>query len=416
MSPAARVSGLGLLGLGLLGPGLLLWTFVAMAVTGGLGCSSTASSQTEPQEEPLPQISVSVLTVQLQPWPQVVRSQGALLADEATVLGAKVAGRVAEVHVDLGDQVAAGAPLVTLDRQEFELQVMQAEAQLLQSRSAVGLRPGDSVNSLEPTNSPPVRQERAVWDEAIAQLSRAKRLQADNAISPLEFEQIVATERVAEAKYSSAINSVHERIAQIEVREAALSLAEQRLADAVILASFDGIIQDRQVSPGTYLQVGDPVATLVRTHILRFRGTIPERYAQQLEVGQQVALKIESIDEIRQVAVTRISPSLDFSTRSLLFEAELANQDRQLRTGLFAQAEIIVDPDATARVIPQSSVVEFAGSEKVWQVVEGVAREIEVLTGERRDDRVAVLSGLADGDVILVEGRQGRVATVSIGD
>jgi RND family efflux transporter MFP subunit len=392
------------------------WSGVSMVfslwLAGLLGCSSSAGGPVAPQDAPLPVLEAAVLTVEPSTWPMEVRSQGSLVADEVAVVGAKVAGRVDEVHVDLGDLVRAGEPLVSLDREDFRLQVAQADAQLAQARSAIGLRPGEPTSQLEPENAPPVRQERALWEEARANLQRAEKLRAENATTPAEFDQVAAAERVAEARYSAALNGVHERIALIGVREAELSLARERLLDAVIRAPFDGLVQQRQSAPGAYTQVGDPIVTLIRTDPLRYRGTLPERHAQALAVGQEVRLTIESEGAPRMVRVTRISPALDLRSRSLLFEAEVENRGQQLRSGLFAEAAVVVNPQAKALVVPRSAVVEFAGTMKVWKVVDGVAKEQEVLIGERRPMAVEILQGLVAGDKILSDSSRGRVARI----
>ena len=382
-------------------------------ILSALGCSGDIStSETAQKAKVLPVLEAEVLTVGLETWPAVVRSYGSLIPDEVAVLGSRIEGRVESVHADLGDHVAAGTPLVTLSQTEFKLRVEQAEAQLLQTRSAVGLRPGDKVADLKPENSPPVLEQKALSNEAQGNLDRALKLQDRRSISATEMEQITAAAAVSEARYRSALNGVHEKIALIGVREAELSLAREQLADTVIVASFDGLIQQKQVSPGSYVRVGDPVATVVRTDRLRFRGTIPERYALRLSVGQHVQLQIESVSEPLNVSVTRISPAVDLSSRALLFEAVVENADGHLRSGLFAEARIVTDEEATDLVVPESAVVEFAGAEKVWKVVEGESREQQVLAGERRDNRIQILQGLAAGDVILLDGKAGKNAKV----
>lgn len=377
-----------------------------------IGCDPAAdpSSSSKPG---LSTIEAQVLVVQPQRWPTLVRSQGSLVADEVAVVGAKVAGRVAEVYVDLGTRVRANDPLVTLDQEEFRLAVEQAEAQLAQSRSAIGLKAGQAVEELDPESSPPVRQEKATWDEAKANLKRADRLRNEGAITDAEFDQMIAAEQVAEARYASALNSVHEKIALVGVRSAELALARERLDNTAIRAPFDALVQQRHVAPGAYVDVGDEIATLVRANPLRFRGTLPERHAQRLAIGQEVRLKIESIAEPRVVHVTRISPALDQLSRSLMFEAEVDNSDGSLRTGLFAEAEVVLVADAEAVVVPHSAVVEFAGAEKVWKVVDGVAAEQEVLTGTRRSEGIEILEGLKAGDVILREASDGQIAKVT---
>jgi RND family efflux transporter MFP subunit len=299
-----------------------------------------------------------------------------------------------------------------LDQEEFKLQIVLAEAQLTQARAALGLAPASPVESLKPENAPPVREAKVVWEEVIARIERLKPLAARNAVTKDELEQALADEGVASAKYSAAVNGVREKIALIGVRAAELSVAQQRMDDTTIRAPFEGLVQQRHVAPGTYLQVGDPVATLVRTSTLRFRGTIPERHAYRLASGQQVTLQIESVPEPLVATITRISPNVEEMNRSLTFEAEVPNTEGRLRAGLFAEAEVVVDPEAMALIVPRSAIVEFAGAEKVWKLVDGVAQEQTVQTSRRADKVVEIVGGLAAGETILVQASEGRVARI----
>ncbi|MCI0358797.1 MAG: efflux RND transporter periplasmic adaptor subunit [Planctomycetaceae bacterium] len=396
---------------------MLVWRRLALGALAALTCGCGQHAPTDAKVGPngqaeLPLVKAAVLRVEALPWPAIVKTQGSLIADEVTVVGAKVAGRVAEVRVDLGDVVTAQAPLATLDQEEFKLEISLAEAQLAQARAALGLAPASPVESLKPENSPPVREARAVWDEVVTRIERLRPLAARNAVTKDELEQAIADEGVASAKYSAAVNGVREKLALIGVRTAELSVAQQRLADTTIKAPFDGQVQQKHVGPGSYLQVGDPVATLVRTSTLRFRGTIPERHAHRLALGQEITLRFESAAPPQSARVSRISPGVDEMNRSLVFEALVNNDDGSLRAGLFAEAEVIVDPAAEALVVPQSAIVEFAGVEKVWKLAEGVAREQPVRTSRRVDKSVEIVAGLAAGDTILVDASQGRVARI----
>lgn len=378
----------------------------------GCGDGSRATDTKKPATAESPTLQAEILTVAEKTWPSIVRTQGSLVADEVTVVGTKVAGRISKVHVDLGDIVHENDPLATLDQDECRLLVAQAEAQLAQAAAAIGLQPGDPVEKLDRKNAPPVRQEKAMWDEAIENLKRAKLLFARNAISESEVQKVEAAESVASARYASSLNSVDEKIALVGVRTAERALARQRLDDTVIRAPFDGLVRERQIAPGAYVSVGHAIATIVRSNPLRFRGTMPERNAQELALGQSVVLRIESLDEPRTVKITRISPALDESSRALLFEALVDNADGRLRTGLFAEGEVVLDPEARSIVVPRSAVVEFAGAEKVWKVVDGTAREQEVHTGLRRPEGVEIAAGLGAGDQILLHASQGRVARI----
>ncbi len=349
-----------------------------------------------------------VVQVKRQNWPHVVRSQGSLAADDVSQIGATVAGRVAEVHVDLGDRVRAGDRLVTLDQEEFRLQVAQAEAQLHEARAAVGLSPNASGESLDPTQAPAVKEAKTVWDEARLRLQRAEGLRAAMAISAEELDQIAAAEQVAAARYASAVNSANERIALIRVRSAELDLAKRRLAEAVTVAPFEGFVAQRHVAPGVFVQVGQPLITLVRLDQLRFRGTLPERYAGRVRSGQRVELSIEGFSEPVFTEVTRISPLIDESTRALVFEAVVHNTDHKFRAGLFAEAALFIDEQRTALVIPASAMWEFAGTEKVFLVREDQAVEHPIVIGQRRGPWVEVVEGLQEGDWIVLDAGHGQ--------
>jgi RND family efflux transporter MFP subunit len=251
-----------------------------------------------------------------------------------------------------------------------------------------------------------------VWDEIQTRIVRIKALRVRDAVTKDELEQAVAAEGVAAARYAAAVNSVREKIAQIGVRAAELSVAQQRLADTQVAAPFNGLVERRHVARGTYLQVGQPVVTLLRTSTLRYRGTMPERHAHRLAIGQEVTLQIETVAQPQTAQITRISPDLDELNRSLVFEAEVNNAAGTLKPGMFAEAEVVLDPQALAIVLPPSAIVEFAGVEKVWKVVDGVAQEQAVLTARRSEEAVEITQGVAPGDLVLVDAGQGRIARV----
>jgi RND family efflux transporter MFP subunit len=319
---------------------------------------------------------------------------------------------VATVAVDLGDFVHEGDVLVRLEDEELRLQVQQAEAMLAQATAVIGLKPSDPLDMLDKEKSPPVRQEKSLMLEAKANLERTRQLHQQGAVPAADVEQRAALFAVAEARYLSALNSVDERIALVGVRRAELALAKEALAQARVLAPFSGFVQTRSTSPGAYVQVGDPVVTLVRSDPLRYRGSVPERHALRLQTGQEVQITVDGIAARLSARITRISPALDESNRSLTFEANVPNPDGQLRTGLFAEAEVIVDPNAVALAVPMSSVVEFAGVEKVWVVEDGMAREQPVTTGRRGHGAIEIVSGISAGALVLKQGNRGRSGPV----
>jgi RND family efflux transporter MFP subunit len=342
-------------------------------------------------------------------WPRTVRVQGSLLGRERAIVGAKVAGRVKEIPVDLGSVVRAGEVMARLEPEEFDLKVQQAEGRVEEIRAALGLAPGDDEAKLDPQKTPAVLEEQALRVQAQADWERAEILARREAASAEELQQRKAALGVAEARCQSALQSVGESIASLGVRRVELALARQARADSEIRVPFDGIVEQRHVAPGAYVQVGQPIVSVVSMDPLRFHAGVPEREAMRLQLGQAVHVMIEGEKAPLVGKITRISPSLDLTSRSLTIEADLPNPGLRLRTGLFAEADIVVDPAAETLAAPLRAVREFAGVEKVRVVRDGKAAEQAVQTGRRDKEWIEVTEGLKAGDRVEVPaGTRGR--------
>jgi len=386
----------------------------AFCLTMFVGCGGHQSAEPQaaaPSAAEKPQ-SVTVVEAALRPWPRVVRAQGTLIEDEYALLGAKVAGRVKAVLVDIGSRVEAGQPVAELDSEDFDLIVQQAEAQVQQARATVGLKPGVPDDQLNPMKAPPVLQEWAMLEEARMNAERVKGLAGRGVLTQEEIQARESALRVAEARYASSVNGVQSQIATLKLRRADLAVAVQNREYAVLRAPFVGVIQEKHVAPGSYVSVGQPVAALVRTNPLRFRAGIPERSAVGVNVGQPLTLQLEGRPDPVQARISRISPALDVSSRSLIIEADIDNTAGQFRTGLFAEADILVDSDQATLAVPEDCVVSFGGVEKVWAVVDGKAAPRLIHTGRRDDKLVEVIDGLKPGELVVADGDKGREGVV----
>jgi membrane fusion protein (multidrug efflux system) len=248
--------------------------------------------------------------------------------------------------------------------------------------------------------------ERALIDEARAAVARAEQLRPRGVVTASEFERVEAQLKTAEARYHSALNNVGEQIALIGVRRAELAIAQQQFDDAQIVAPFDGIVQLRNVAAGEYVQVGQAMVTLVRADKLRFTAGVPERRAGEVRVGQEVHLHLPG-DRPVVAAVSRISPMVTQTSRSLLIEADVENRGLLWRAGQFAEGEIIVNRDEQVLAVPAAAVSEFAGVQKVWLVREGQAVEQPIRVGRRDLARVEVLSGISPGDLVVGNSHDG---------
>jgi RND family efflux transporter MFP subunit len=380
------------------------------------GCEKESTSQEKAQleakanEVPV----VEVTCAELKTWPKTLRVHGSLAPDESAVLGAKVAGRMSRVLVDIGDVVQQGQAIAQLDELQLQLEVRHAETLLSQACAAIGITSEDATEDLVPENSPLVRQERAVLEQARLALDRAKKLAQESAATQEQLDEFESAYKVASARHAAAINAFAEKLALIDVRRAEVDVAKNALQESTIVAPFSGLIQQRMSAAGAYVREGDPVVNLVRCDRVRFVGAVPEKDAHRVQLGQQVQLEIRNEPGLRTVTITRFRPLIDPMSRALIFEADLQNPECKLRPGLFAEGDVIVEPDATAIVVPNSALAEFAGIEKVWRVVDGKAEEVVVETGERRDNDVVVLSGIEAGDTVVTDATKASAGEVTV--
>lgn len=338
----------------------------------------------------------------------VVMASGTLAAEEQVVLGMKVAGRLAEITVDLGTRVKQGDVVARLDPTDFRLRVQLVENAIQQARARLGLPQDGGSDRVDPEKTPLVRQAQAVLDEALLTRDRRLKLWDQQFIARAELDAAEAAAKVAEGRYHDAVEEVNNRLGILAEKRTELELARQQLADTVLRAPIDGAMNARQAAVGEFLNAGAPVATLVRINPLRLRLAVPEREATTIRQGQRVRLTLESDPTVYEGHVARLAPAISEQNRSLMIEAEIPNPQGRLRPGAFARGEIVVQPDRKLVTVPAEALVIFAGIEKVVVVESGRAVEKRVTTGRRRADRLEILSGLAAGERVIV--RPGAIA------
>jgi RND family efflux transporter MFP subunit len=372
----------------------------AGALAAGLvSCSESAKEAHTPAADEAR--SVRVATATLRPLEKFLTVSGTLAAQEEATLSVKVPGRLEKVAVDLGSRVKRGDLIAQVDRRDYELRVKQSKAAVAEARAAVGLSLEGSEENTSVETIATVKQARAVLDEAVKNRERVQRLSREGISSKSEVDAVDAVFAVAVARHETAVEEARTRLAVLAQRRADLDVAQQQLIDTSILAPFDGAIQSRTASPGEHLQLGTPVASLVRLDPLRLRLEVPERESVLVQVGQSVRLTVEGNSNVFRGTVARVSPALTEQNRMLMIEADVPAQPG-LRPGLFVRAQVVVKENEPALCVPSGALIVFAGIEKVIAVEEGKARERTVNTGRRAAGWVEIVSGLKPKDVVVL--------------
>jgi RND family efflux transporter MFP subunit len=377
---------------------LTLVAALALAACEGAGPAAAPAPQAG---KDAPSRPVRLVTAEELVTDRRVSATGTLAADEQVVVGTKVAGRVAEMLVDLGSRVRHGEAVARLDPVDAKIRVDQAMAALQQARARLGLSPDGADDRVDVDKSALVRQARAVLEEAKQTRERAERLFRQGFIAAAQVDSAVAALAVAEGRYQDAFEEVRIRQGMLLQRRSELELARQLLADHVVVAPIDGAVSERRAAAGEYLPAAAPLVNLVKLHPLRLRLAVPEREAAGVKVGQSVLVTVEGAPGMHRGRVVRIAPAISEQNRTLLVEAEVPNEGGLLRAGAFAKADIVVAGDVRVVTLPVAAVITFAGVEKVLGVEKGRTVEVRVQTGRPYGNRVEIVSGLAAGAQVV---------------
>src|SRR5204863_7487178 len=237
----------------------VLLGLVLLAAT---GCNrETPASAAQSKALPAPR-SVRVVTASQESVPRTVIVSGTLAAEDQVVLGAKVAGRLAELAIDLGSRVQKGQVVARIDPGDYRMRVDQAVAALQQARARLGLRADGIDDHVDPEQTAVVRQARAVLDEARLTRERSDKLLEQSLIARSQLDAAVAGLQVAEGRYQDAVEEVRNRQGILAQRRSELDLARQQLADTAFVSPIDCSVGQRQATVGEYLSPLAPVATL----------------------------------------------------------------------------------------------------------------------------------------------------------
>ncbi len=348
--------------------------------------------------------NVRLVPVTQQTLNQTVTATGTLAADDQAALSFRVAGRLAQLSVDLGTVVKKGQAIARLDPLDFKQRVDTADAALQQARVRLGLAPLGSKaedDKIVAENTSLVRQARAVLDQSRRARDRASQLVAQGIQAQAELDRTDSDFKVAEGKYQDALEEVRNRQAVLVQRRSELELAKQQLEYTTVYAPYDGAIREKKTSVGEYLAVGTPIATLVRLHPLRLRVEVPERESFGIRPGLGVKVTVEGDTNTYSGRVARLSPAFQEQSRTLIIEAEVDNQHARLRPGSFAKAELQTNASKSVITIPASALVTFAGIQKIFFVKDGKAIERNVEVGRKEPAWVEIIEGLKAGEMVV---------------
>ena len=288
---------------------------------------------------------------------------------QATVRS-KVPAEVARVHVQEGQTVAAGSPLVTLDTADLKARY-DAQA--------------------------------AAVAEARARLDLAKKNQANN-------KALLEKSFISQNAYDGVINTVHVAEANLQSADAQAAIAQRALGDAQVRAPFAGIVAKRWVNVGDKVSGDMPVAQIVDLARMELEAQVPVGEIPFVKVGQEVAFQVDGFPNRRFTGkVERVNPAADPGSRSIAVFVTLPNTDSSLKGGMFASGVLATASGTEVDAVPIAAILEEGGQTFVHVVKNGKIERRSVVVGARNIERgmITVREGLERGVPVVIVKAEG---------
>jgi RND family efflux transporter MFP subunit len=335
-----------------------------------------------------PTVPVQTAAAASQDWPELYEATGTVRARTAATISAKVMGYVEQVNVKVGDRVRQGQLLVTIDSRDLETNVRRAEAARSEVQGAI------------PEADHAVAAAKANLDLAQTTFKRMEDLASKKSISNQEFDEASTRLKAAQANYEMA----RARRAQIEPK---LAQVDQEIRAATIVrgyatiaAPFAGVVTAKSVEPGNLAAPGAPLLTIEQEGGYRLEASVDESRLAAVRTGQSVQVSLEAVDRTLDARVSEVVPAVDASSRSYIVKIDLPAL-AQVRSGMFGRAVFPIG-SRKAVSVPQAALQERGQLVSVFVVEDGTARNRLITVGRRFGDRAEVLSGLTQGEKVVV--------------
>jgi RND family efflux transporter MFP subunit len=287
-----------------------------------------------------------------------IEVQGNVTTKQNVIIYPEYQGTLTRVLVKEGDRVRKGQLLARIDDGGLGSQLGQLEVQAELARTTY-------------------ERQKRLWDQEIG--------------SEIQYLQ-------AKTNYEAAQNAVDQ--------------LKSQLAKTSITAPFSGTIDDVITEQGTVVSPGQPVFRLVNLDDMYIEAEIPERYLTTVTVGKDVAVNIPMLSSTLQSKVRQTGNYINPNNRSFRIEVNVPNEDGQVKPNLTARLRINDYTNPKALLIPISVISENAQGEQYVYVAnagaggaqEAIAERKIITTGLTQGDYTEVISGITEGDAIIVEG------------
>lgn len=311
---------------------------------------------------------------------ETVNVVGRVVALQAGNVASRTTAAVKQINVQVGDEVKADQVLVELHNNRQRSMVALMEADIKQWNAKV-------------------RSAKAKQQLAASDLKRLEKLRGSSAFNQSLFDQ-----RTAEAKSAEA--SVQEAAAALHYAKVQLKRAQQDLDWTKVQAPYDAVVTARHVAEGEWVALGAPVVDLVSTEAVEVEADVPAQYLKYLKMGDDVTAMVNG--QPLALRLRAVLPAEQALSRTQLARFAIALTPDQRPPLTVNQATNVAVPIGSkdALTVHKDAVVRNGSMSFVYKVLEGVATFTPVQLGASTGQRLQVISGLEEGDIVVTRGNE----------
>jgi len=385
----------------------LTFVLVTLALAGANSCAG----KQEPAVTTAPMVQgVKIETVAQQPLDESYEAVGTVRAKTSSIVSSKVMGSIVAMRVREGDTVRAGQLLVEIDSREARIQTQKSGAGLVEMNGALD-EVDRSIKAAESSQTAADANSRL----ATSTFRRYQQLFERKSISQQEFDEARARHEVADAEAERSKRMLQSLLARRRMALARIDQARADVSGSQVYSSFtriaapiNGVVVSRQADVGYMAAPGTPLLTIESGGDYRLEAAVQESQINKIHLGNQVRVQIDALGQQELAGtVVEIVPAADPASRTYLVKISIATpggNQQIIRSGLYGKARFVTG-QIQVITIPRKAVVERGQLTSVYVVDRsGIARMRLVKTGKSYSDRVEVLSGLGEGEQIVVDG------------
>jgi HlyD family secretion protein len=334
------------------------------------------------------------------------------------VVSSKVPGRVAEVRAEVGQRVARGEVLFTLETGDYETQTRQADAALTSAKANLTRTSDSSLSSQVIQAQGSVKQAQVQYDDAKDLYERTQKLYTAGTVSRQQMESAkarydsagiqldTATQSLALLQDKAGPQSTGVASSQVDQAQASADLAQSQLSNAIVTSPISGVVAARAVDAGELVSSAVPAFVIIDVTSVTAETSVEEGMVQRIARGQSVTVSVDAAGGAKLAGVVEtISPAADARTQGYAVKIRIDAPGINIRPGMFARVSFPVERREGILVVPNGAVVTETGVDYVFVVVQGALRKVRVQTGLSDATVTEIVEGIDEGAAVVTEGQ-----------